>query len=42
MLGSVETPGDFRLFEIGRDYVLGRWADALDYQHIQIYELIKE
>ena len=41
MLGVVETPQRFRIFEIGSDYVLGRGADELDVEHIQIYELLK-
>jgi hypothetical protein len=41
MLGVVETPERFRVYEIGSDYVLGRGADELDVQHIQIYGLLK-
>ncbi len=41
MLGEVETPTRFRIYEIGSDYVLGRGLDELDVQHIQIYDLIK-
>jgi hypothetical protein len=42
MLGVVETPRRFRIYEIGHDYVLGRGADDLDVEHIQIYDLLKE
>jgi len=41
MLGVVETPQRFRVFEIGSDYVLGRGADDLDVEHIKIYNLLK-
>jgi len=41
MLGVVETPQRYRIFEIGSDYVLGRGADELDVEHIQIYDLLK-
>jgi hypothetical protein len=42
MLGLVETPPGFTIYEIGTDYVLGRWIDELDVQHIQLYELLKD
>lgn len=41
-LGAVETPVRFRIFEIGADYLLGRWADELDVEHIRVYSLIKD
>ncbi len=41
MLGVVETPQGFRVYEIGNDYVLGRWTDELDVEHVQLYELVK-
>ncbi len=41
-LGVVETPPRFRIFEIGSDYLLGRWADDMDVEHIRMYELIKD
>jgi hypothetical protein len=41
MLGTIETPKRFRLYEIGVDYVLGRGVDELDVEHIQMYELLK-
>jgi len=42
MLGEVLTPKRFTLHQIGADFVLGRWADDLDVQHIQMFELVKE
>jgi hypothetical protein len=38
----VETPPRFRIFQVGSDFVLGRWLDDLDVQHVRIYELLKE
>jgi hypothetical protein len=40
-LGVVETPPHFRVFEIGSDYILGRWVDDLDVEHIRRYGLLK-
>ncbi|UCF19485.1 MAG: hypothetical protein JSU87_16435 [Gemmatimonadota bacterium] len=42
MLGIVETPQRFRIFEIGGDYVLGRGVDELDVEHIHVYRLLKD
>jgi len=42
LLGTVKTPPRFRIFEIGSDYVLGRWADDMDVEHVRKYQLIKE
>ncbi|NIW83642.1 MAG: hypothetical protein GWN18_14025 [Thermoplasmata archaeon] len=40
-LGTVLTPQRFRIFEIGSDYLLGRWADTMDVEHVRMYELRK-
>lgn len=40
-LGDVVFPDRFRPLEIGDDYVLGRFGDELDVEHIQIWELLK-
>jgi hypothetical protein len=42
MLGVVETPADLRIYQIGSDFVLGRWTDDLDVEHVQLYQLLKE
>jgi hypothetical protein len=42
MLGVVETPPRFRVYQIGSDFVLGRWTDDLDVEHVQLYQLLKE
>lgn len=39
MLGAVETPRGLSVREIGRDYVLGTWRDALDVEHVRLYDL---
>lgn len=41
MLGVVEAPERFRIYEIGTDFVLGRWTDELDIEHIRLYRLEK-
>ena len=41
-LGVVETPPRFQIFEVGSDYLLGRWHDDLDVAHVQMFELQKE
>ena len=40
-LGDVKFPDRFRPLEIGDDYVLGRFGDELDVEHVQIWELVK-
>ena len=40
-LGDVVFPDRFRPLEIGDDYVLGRFGDDLDVEHVQIWELVK-
>jgi hypothetical protein len=42
MLGVVEMPPRFRVYQIGSDFVLGRWRDDLDVEHVQLYELLKD
>ena len=38
-LGSVETPADFRVTEVGVDEILGVWTSELDVQHPQVLRL---
>lgn len=40
-LGTMEMPDRFAVFQIGSDFVLGRWTDELDVEHVQLYSLIK-
>jgi hypothetical protein len=39
MLGTVQVPVGFRVFEVGKDYVLGRLRDASGDAYIQLYRL---
>lgn len=41
-LGSVEVPGNFRIWEIGMDEVLGVWWDEMDEQHPQVLRLQRD
>ncbi len=40
-LGIVEMPERFLVFAIGSDWVIGRWRDELDVEHVRLYELHK-
>jgi hypothetical protein len=40
-LGDVTFPVRIRPLEIGDKYVIGRYGDELDVEHIQIWELVK-
>jgi len=40
-LCDVEVPDRFRPLLIGSDYVLGRFGDELDVEHVQVWELLK-
>lgn len=41
LLGQVELPEGLTLYQVGDDYVLGRWRDDLDVEYIVMYELVK-
>ena len=38
-LGTVEMPERFLVHQIGSDWVLGRWRDEMDVEHVRLYEL---
>lgn len=40
-LGAVAMPDGFEPFQIGSDFVLGRWIDDLEVEHIDLYRLVK-
>jgi len=42
MLGQVEMPAQFTVYQIGSDFVLGRWTDGLDVEHVRLYALLKD
>jgi len=39
VLGFVETPVEFEVFEVGADYLLGRATDEIGIERIQVWEL---
>ncbi|MQA91304.1 MAG: hypothetical protein GEU90_13930 [Gemmatimonas sp.] len=41
LLGTVQMPRGFQVFQIGPDFVLGHARDDLDIEHIRMYELIR-
>ncbi|MGD8727966.1 MAG: hypothetical protein PVH40_09990, partial [Gemmatimonadales bacterium] len=41
MLGTVTTPANFGITQIGTDFLLGVWEDELEVEHVRAYELIK-
>jgi hypothetical protein len=40
-LGMVRMPEGLTVFEIGDDYVLGTWKNALEVDHVRLHTLIK-
>jgi len=41
LLGDVAMPEGFRTFQIGPDWVLGLWRDALDVEHVRLHALLR-
>jgi hypothetical protein len=41
LLGVVWMPERFNVHQIGSNFVLGRWQDELDIEHVRLFELIK-
>jgi len=41
MLGSVETPPQLTIFDVGPDYILGRWRESNGSELIRVYGLEK-
>jgi hypothetical protein len=41
LLGTLPTPPRFSVYQIGFDFLLGRWRDELDVEHVRLYELRK-
>jgi len=39
MLGDVTLPERFDVYEIGRDYVLGRWRDDADVEYVRLHKV---
>ena len=38
-LGTIQTPTRLTIFEIGSDYVLGRYRDELDIEKVRLHTL---
>ena len=41
LLGTLSLPDRFVIDDVGNDYVLGRWSDEMDIEHVRLYGLIK-
>jgi hypothetical protein len=41
LLGTLSLPEGFVIYGVGDDYVLGRWSDEMDVEHVQLHGLIK-
>jgi hypothetical protein len=41
LLGEVDVPADLKVYEIGSDYVLGRWTDPTNVEYVRKYALFK-
>jgi hypothetical protein len=41
MLGTVELPEGLTVFQIGADFVLGKWTDDFGVEHVRLHDLIK-
>ena len=39
VLGRLETPVGLEVFEVGADYVLGRYRDDFDVEFVQLWDL---
>lgn len=40
-LGTVETPAGMNIYQIGRDWILGRVKDELDVEYVRLYPLAR-
>ena len=40
-IAEVSTPPGLHVYEIGANYVLGKWQDELDIEHVRIFALLK-
>lgn len=41
-IGALELPRGLKVFEIGRDYVLGLWRDDMEVEQVLLYRLVRE
>jgi hypothetical protein len=40
-LGDVTMPDRFTVYQLGDDFVLGKWEDADDVEHVRMYAIVK-
>jgi hypothetical protein len=40
-LGRITSPAGFTIDQIGDDFVLGRWSDELEVEHVRLYSLLR-
>ncbi len=40
-LGDVVSPTNLEIYEVGRDYVLGRWQDEEEVEYVRIHRLLR-
>jgi hypothetical protein len=41
LMARIEVPEGLRVYDVGHDYVLGRWQDSLDVAHVRLHELTR-
>lgn len=41
LLGTLQLPSSFTPYHIGADFILGRWEDELDVEHVQLFRIVK-
>jgi len=41
MRGSLTVPAGVSVLQIGADYLIGRWRDDLDVEHVRVYGIVK-
>ncbi len=40
-LGTLQLPSSFTPYHIGADFILGRWEDELDVEHVRLFRIVK-
>ena len=41
-IASIEMPAGFTPYQIGTDYMLGKWVDEMGVEYVRKYGLVKE
>ena len=42
LVADIETPAGFTIYQIGADFVIGKWEDDLGVEHVRKYRLLKD